>query len=88
MERYKELSRQWALTKLLITCFVFVGAIIICVLGFVKDAFVEVCAAEIALFVIWFLLDKILDMLRPVPPIMMIPMPKEKKDESTNDYER
>ena len=86
MERYKELSRQWALTKLLITLFVFAGAVMICVIGFVKDMFIEICAAEIALFVVWFLFDKILDMLRPVPPIMMIPhKPKEKDNDHTNN---
>lgn len=85
MERYKQLSRQWAITKLLITFIVFVGAIIFGVLGFIKDLFIEVCAGEISMFVIWFLYDKILDMLRPVPPIMMIPMPKEKKDDTTKD---
>lgn len=85
MERYKKLSRQWALTKLLITFVVFVVAIILYVLGLKYDNLIAVCAAEITLFVVWFLFDKILDMLRPVPPIMMIPMPKEKKDESTKD---
>ena len=85
MKRYKELSRQWALTKLLITFIVFVGAIVLCVVGFIKDMFIEVCASEIALFVVWFLCDRILDMLRPMPPVMMKPMPKEKKDDTTKD---
>lgn len=85
MKRYEKILRQWALTKLLITFIVFVGAIILCIVGFIKDRFIEACAAEILLFVACFSLDKILDMLRPVPPIMMIPMPKEKKDESTKD---
>ena len=85
MKRYKELSRRWAITKLLITFIVFVAAIMLCVLGFLKDKLIEVCAAEIALFVIWFLYDRILDMVRPMPPIMMMPMPKEKKDDTTKD---
>lgn len=85
MERYKILLRQWAITKLLITGVVFIGAIIICVIGFMKDILIEVVAAEVALFVIWFIGDKILDMLRPMPPMMMIPIQQENKDESTKN---
>lgn len=85
MERYKMLLRQWAITKLLITSIVFIGAIIICVIGFMKDILMEVVATEVALFVIWFIGDKILDMLRPMPPMMMIPIPQENEDESTKN---
>lgn len=85
MERYKILSRQWAITKLLTASATFIGAIIICVIGFMKDILMEVIAAEVALFVVWFIADKIFDMLRPMPPIMMIPIPQENEDESTKN---
>lgn len=85
MERYKILSRQWSITKLLITGVVLISAILLCVIGFMRDRLMEVVAAEIALFVVWFLLDRILDMLRPMPPIMMIPIPQENEDESTKN---
>lgn len=79
------LSRQWAITKLLITGVVFISAILLCVIGFMRDRLMEVVAAEIALFVVWFIGDKILDMFRPMPPMMMIPIPKENEDESTKN---
>ena len=79
------LSRQWAITKLLLTGVVFIGAIIICVIGFIANILMEVIAAEVALFVMWFLGDKILDMFRPMPPMMMIPISKENEDESTKN---
>ena len=85
MKEYKELLRQWFIVKILNASIVFVGAIILCVVGFMKEMFIELIAAEISLFVVWFLTDKIFDMLRPMPPIMMIPMPKENKDETTRD---
>lgn len=85
MEKYKSLVKQWFFTKIIITFLIFVAAILISIIGVIKEKFIELIAAQVSMFVAWFLLNYILDMIRPVPPVIMIPMPKEKKDESTKN---
>ena len=85
MEKYKSLVKQWFFTKIIITCLIFVAAILIGIIGIIKEKFIELIAAQVSMFVAWFLLNYILDMVRPVPPVMMMPMPKEKKNDTTKN---
>ena len=85
MEKYKSLVKQWFFTKIIITFLIFIATILIGILGVIREMFIELIAAQVSLFVAWFLFNYILDMVRPVPPVMMIPMPKEKKDDTTEN---
>ena len=68
MKEYVRLVRQWLFVKVLILALSIITVVFILVYGLMTEKYLMTILCVIGMFVVWFLLDRLLDMFQPIPP--------------------
>ena len=83
---------QWYFTRMLVSFITLASILIVGVVGIIRETYLSMIAMIVMASATWYIIIEIIDFLKPMPPVKMIPMPlpprKDDNNGTTEDSKR